>query len=141
MFQIEVIKIEVLRGTEQEVKCWDEVLAFRRDVLSKPWSVSAEEEEKCKRDMEKALRKAKSSKSHKADARTKKGDEVAKVGRGDESRVNRKDGEGEEESSRRHEGKKRRRDKEEGLDPTNKVNHPSMAVRRRVAGKYDALGI
>ncbi|TVY36320.1 Protein stn1, partial [Lachnellula subtilissima] len=29
--QVEIIKVEVLRSTDQEVRCWDEVFAFRRE--------------------------------------------------------------------------------------------------------------
>jgi len=47
--QVEIIKVEVLRSTDQEVKCWNEVLAFRKDILSVPWVVTREQEEKYKR--------------------------------------------------------------------------------------------
>ncbi|TVY85506.1 CST complex subunit STN1, partial [Lachnellula suecica] len=35
--QVEIIKVEVLGGTALEVKCWDEALVFRREVLGVPW--------------------------------------------------------------------------------------------------------
>ncbi|KAH6680303.1 hypothetical protein B0J14DRAFT_262465 [Halenospora varia] len=47
--QVEVIKIEVLRSTDQEVKCWDEVVKFKREVLDVPWVVTPEQEERCRR--------------------------------------------------------------------------------------------
>jgi len=36
---------------------------------------------------------------------------------------------------------KRRKEGYEGLDPKNKINYPSLGVRRAAAGKYDALGL
>lgn len=127
MVQLEIVKAEVVRGTEQEVKCWDEVGAFRKAVLGKPWALAGEEIEKCKVRAVKEGRK--------------------KVKEGQEGRV-------EAEKSAREESRKRKRDKEkekerekdgEGLGRGNKVNYPSLAARKKLAeqskGKYDALGI
>ncbi|KAH8668098.1 hypothetical protein BGZ60DRAFT_528436 [Tricladium varicosporioides] len=47
--RVEVIKIEVLKSTDQEVRCWDEVVKFRREVLDCPWVVTPEMEERCRR--------------------------------------------------------------------------------------------
>ncbi|RDL39612.1 uncharacterized protein BP5553_03952 [Venustampulla echinocandica] len=47
--QVELIKAEVLRTTDQEIRCWNEVLQFRKEVLRVPWAVSEKHEEKCRR--------------------------------------------------------------------------------------------
>ncbi|CAG8956131.1 hypothetical protein HYFRA_00012048 [Hymenoscyphus fraxineus] len=47
--QIEIVKIEILRSTDQEVSFWDYVLAFRQRILSIPWTLTQEEEDKCRR--------------------------------------------------------------------------------------------
>lgn len=132
--QIEIVKAEVMRATQQEVRCWDEVRAFRRDVLSVPWVVEPAEEERLKR---KALRGRQFSDRGKG-----RGKEES-----EESRKRRKEAERRE--RKREESKKRRKGEGQGqgqgLSPGNKVNYPSLAVRRRVAekvkGKLDALGI
>jgi endo-1,3(4)-beta-glucanase len=137
MKQIDVIKIEVLGGTEGEVRCWDEMVAFRRDVLSVPWVVSPEEEEGCRRERERSLRRERKKAKGGSSKR-----EVEEEGHGEGSGSRAKGKEVEnEDRRRRHEAKKRKKEREEGLDPRDNVNYPSMAVRRRVAGKYDALGI
>lgn len=148
MKQVEAIKIDVIGGTEQEVKCWDEVLNFRQEVLGVPWVVSVEDEERCRWEKERSHRRAKVGKSSNA-----RGDKRGKESRKEEARddgiSDREDGNGRkkkregamEDERRRGYEKKRKKEKEEGLDPANKINYPSMAMRRRVAGKYDALGI
>lgn len=60
--QVEVVKVEVLRSTDAEVRCWNEVMDFRRDVLGKPWLISEEEEERCRRARERELRHARKGK-------------------------------------------------------------------------------
>ena len=47
--QVDIIKVEVMRSTEQEVRCWNEVFSFRREVLKVPWVVSREAEDKFRR--------------------------------------------------------------------------------------------
>ncbi|TVY42884.1 hypothetical protein LOCC1_G003974, partial [Lachnellula occidentalis] len=174
--QVEMIKVEVLRSTDQEVRCWDEVLAFRREVLSVPWVVSAEMEEKYKR---RAMRekghekkgkiedgkhqksaensRGKSDMRHKSSATA----QDVQADRRREARTEEQGGKLEKKHKRVHEvsdGLRRERKERErrgrheykakrrlddgngdGLDPANKANYPSLAVRRRVAGKYDAL--
>jgi len=145
MKQVEIIKVEVMRSTEQEVRCWNEVLSFRKDVLRIPWVVSREAEEKCRRRAE----KEQYQRSSRKDGRRRNVDRSRGTGedklqkREAERREN--DDESDDTGRKRkekHEQKKRRHKTErEGLDPENKVNYPSLAVRRRLAGKYDALGI
>jgi hypothetical protein len=64
--QVEIIKVEVLKSTDQEVRCWNEVLEFRKDVLRVPWVVTPEQEEKCRRramkESSRALKKSSSKK-------------------------------------------------------------------------------
>ena len=140
--QIDVIKVEVLQGTELEVKCWEEVTAFRRDVLSKPWAVTAEEEARCLKEHERRLRhmrKGKSANKEKG-AGGQRDVENEKDGEQKGYRAKRKEIESDDEQRGRY-GVKKRKEREEGLDPKDRVNYPSMAMRRRVAGKYGALGI
>jgi endo-1,3(4)-beta-glucanase len=128
--QVEVVKVEVLWSTDQEVKCWNEVMDFRRDVLGKHWVVSRAEEEKCRRARERELR----GKGKKARDKGKDREEKRKEER-DEVRRKRK------EIERREEEAKRRKERNEAMNAQNKVNYPSLAARRAAAGKYDALGI
>ncbi|TVY27633.1 putative J domain-containing protein [Lachnellula hyalina] len=166
--QVEIIKVEVLRSTDQEVSCWDEVLAFRREVLGVPWVVSVEMEEKYKR---RAMREKKHEKKGKTEDGKRQKSSTEKLrgkpdmrqprsaaaqdvraGRRRETRTEEQGGKLENKHKRTVEGaihevsdglrrEKAKRRKEDGLDPANKANYPSLAVRRRVAGKYDALGI
>ena len=121
--QVEVVKVEVLRCTDEEVRCWNEVMDFRRDVLGKVWVVSKEQEEKCRRVRERELRV------------------MGKGKRGRRIRLRRGNiGEGRPRGrGRRSRGRKRtygRRNEREGiLKASNKVNHPSLAARRTTAGK------
>lgn len=128
--QIEVIKIEALRCTDQEVRCWNEVLAFKRDVLSKPWVVSKEEEEKCRRGREKELRRARKGRVGKA-----------VEDRDKEERRKRKEAERREVERNDEDGKRRKAEEEDRLKSKAKVKYPSMAVLKAAKGKYDALGI
>ena len=49
MKQIEVEKIVHLRSTQQEVQFWNKITQLRREVLSKPWKVDAQERRRCRR--------------------------------------------------------------------------------------------
>ena len=46
--QIRLKSIVILGDTNAEVKCWNDVVKFKREVLSSPWVVSPEEEERCR---------------------------------------------------------------------------------------------
>ena len=134
--QIEVIKIEVLGCTDQEVRCWNEVSAFKKDVLSKPWVVSQEEEEKCRREREKELRRARNGAGGKRTGAGNGGGNVDEdKEKGDRERRKKKKAEME----RREEDAKRRKAKEE--ERLKARTYPSMAVLKAAKGKYDALGI
>jgi Telomere regulation protein Stn1 len=125
--QVEVVKVEVLRSTDAEVKCWNEVMDFRRDVLEKVWVVTKEEEEKFRKIRERELRGR--GKGVGKDKEEKRKEER------EEARRKRKEMEREESDA------KRKKERDETLRAKNKVNYPSLAVRRAAAGKYDALGI
>ncbi|KAH8765842.1 hypothetical protein BGZ57DRAFT_767529 [Hyaloscypha finlandica] len=125
--QVEVVKVEVLWSTDQEVKCWNEVMDFRRDVLGKHWVVSRAEEEKCRRARERELR-GKGKRDKGKDREEKRKEERDEVRR-------------KKEIERREEEAKRRKERNEAMNAQNKVNYPSLAARRAAAGKYDALGI
>ena len=139
MMQVEVIKIDIIAGTEGEVKCWGEVLAFRRDVLSKPWVVSEEERRRCEKKAVKFERDKKKDRSGRSKVQERR------KGSDREGKEDKRRGTDTEEDRRcRHELKKRKKGTEKeagGLDPVNKVNYPSMAVRMRLSGKYETLGI
>ena len=47
--QIEVEKIVHLRSTQQEMHFWNKITQLRREVLSKPWKVDAQERRRCRR--------------------------------------------------------------------------------------------
>ncbi|KAL3423758.1 DnaJ domain-containing protein [Phlyctema vagabunda] len=47
--QIDMRSIVLTKGTDEEVRCWNEGLEFRRDVLSQPWVVEPVLEEKMRR--------------------------------------------------------------------------------------------
>ena len=137
--QIEVVKVEVMRCTDQEVRCWDEVMNFRRDVLSKLWVVGKEEEEKCRRGRERELRRAAKERGKGKDWKGKNrmvGEDDSKRNREREDAMKKR-----KELERKEEEAKRRKEKMEVLKAKNKVDYPSLAVRRAAAGKYDALGI
>lgn len=144
--QIEVIKVEVLRCTDQEVRCWNEVMAFKRDVVGRPWVVSAEEEESCRKARERELRHARGRKvtgRGVKDGKRVHGEE-RKVGGGgkvaDEERRKRKRLE-RREVEKRKESANRMKEMEEEKLRTKKSGYPSLAVRKAAAGKYPELGI
>lgn len=141
--QVEVIKVEVLRSTDQEVRCWNEVLAFRQEVLRVPWVVSPKEEDGFRKRAEREKRYKSGSRKH----GKRKVEKDSGVG---EDKRKGKDAEGqrgdESDDGRlkrdKHDQKKRGYGREEeGLKPENMANYPSLAARKRLAGKYDALGI
>lgn len=129
--QVDIIKAEVIRGTEQEVRCWNEVLAFRKDVLRVPWVVSPDAEARFKKRAERGHSYRHSSKKH-ARSTGRENSIESKVGSKYKSRVD-------------TEGLQQKKTKlgsaVDGLKPDNKANYPSFAVRKKLAGKYDALGI
>lgn len=140
--QVDIVKIELMRSTEQEVRCWNEVLAFRKEVLRVPWVVSQEAENRFRRRAEREKQYKHSSKKH----GSSKAEKTAEVSRdkGKDRNVKRQGGNaashdnGEKDTNKRQ---KRKHEIEEGLKPENRANYPSLAVRRQLAGKYDALGI
>jgi hypothetical protein len=136
--QVEIIKAEIMRSTEQEVKCWAEVLAFRQQILDVPWALSQEEVERSRR---KALKDGDRERKKREEKKRGSGEGSNRIYmESTEERRKRKDREHEERKRKRAREKEKEKEKE-GLDPANKVNYPSLAVRRMVKGKYDALGI
>jgi hypothetical protein len=139
--QIRLKVITILGDTNAEVKCWNDVMKFKRDVLSKPWVVTAEEEEKCRLEIDREARwkleeEAKRKKDELRRHLKQRARELREEqGKGKEGEENLRDGD---------EAVKKRKVKDkqsEGVDPANRANYPSKAARRRAAGKYDALGI
>jgi hypothetical protein len=133
VMQVEVIKVEVLGCTDMEVRCWNEIMAFRRDVLGKPWVVEKEEEEKCLRRRERELRHLRK------EGKSKKGREESGLEK-DEVRRKRKELERKEkhdEEAKRQKQKEIQQEEEtnQRFNARNKKNYPSLAVRRAAAGK------
>ena len=149
--QVDVVKIEIVGCTDEEVKHWDEAGAFKRDVLRKQWIVTPEMEEKCRKRRDRELRrKRKGRETEKDEARKRRKEDDHEKGKRkrDEADATKrtleeasKKMEEDERKARQEEKIKRRKERDEGLDPKNKINYPSLAVRRAAAGKYDALGI
>jgi hypothetical protein len=139
--QIRLKIITVLGDTNAEIKCWNDMMRFRRDVLSKPWVLTAEEEEKCRLEVDREARwKLEEEAKRKKDELRRHLKQKAKELREEK----RKSKDGEENLNDGDEVVKKRKVKEEqskGLDPMNRANYPSKAARRRAVGKYDALGI
>lgn len=50
--QIKMERITILRSTEQEVTLWNKISLFREDILSQPWTLSAKELRKCRKQAE-----------------------------------------------------------------------------------------
>lgn len=140
--QVDIIKVEVIRSTEQEVRCWNEVLEFRTNVLRVPWVVSKEAEDKYRRKAEKGKSYKHGSKKHGTSSADKKGEEIkSKLKNKCTQRQTKSDDSSEDREKTGRGSKIRQFDLGEGLKAENKANYPSLAVRRRLAGKYDALGI
>jgi len=136
MNQISIIKAEVIKGTETEVRCWDEVMAWSSGVLREPWEVSEEQEEKCRR---KALRKRK----RESEEDRKKRKEAERLKRKKEKKAPKP--ELEAESSRAQRRKENdgsiQKDGDREKEKEHRAQYPSLAARRLLKGKYDALGI
>jgi len=131
--QIRLKAITLIKDTNDEVKCWNDALAFKKDIISKPWVVSAEEEERCHKEaMIEDQWKRRTVKGKEVEREIRKEDkEAAYV----EKRKKRK-----AEESGATEKQKKRKDEKNGLDPANRANYPSKAARLRAAGKFDTLG-
>jgi hypothetical protein len=159
--QIRLKVITIIGDTNAEVKCWNDVAKFKRDVLSQPWVVSPEDEEKCRLEVDREARwkmeeEAKRKKEELRRHLGEKNRELREKHRqtreaqenlrnNDKSREKHQKAKPEQENTRDiNDGAKKRKVRDrrnEGLDAENRVNYPSKAARRRAAGKYDALGI
>lgn len=158
--QVEVVSAFLVKGTDFEVKFWNEARAFKRDVLSKEWALSPEMTEKLKKKAERRVKKSyqegKKGALKVLDESRTNGDlagedrdaarkllEKQMRARARKEEAKRKRYEEEEESRRQtaqldEQRRKRRRDLEEAR---NRIRYPSLAVRKAAAGKYDLLGI
>ncbi|CZS95611.1 uncharacterized protein RAG0_05215 [Rhynchosporium agropyri] len=140
--QVEVIKIEVLRCTDQEVRCWNEVAAFKKEVLSGPWVVSEEEEERCRKWRERELRHARKGRTGKDGRLVRKGGEINSAADAEGRRRRRRDAEEREMEKKEEDGNRRNVIEQEGIKAQAKAKrYPSMATIKAAKGKYDALGI
>jgi endo-1,3(4)-beta-glucanase len=158
--QVEVVSAFLVKGTDFEVKFWNEARAFKREVLDKEWVLSLETTEKLKKKAERRLKKSyqegrkdalrvldesstnESRANEDRDAARKLLEKQMRARARKEEAKRKKCEEGEE--SRRQaaqldeQRRKRRRDLE---DARNRIRYPSLAVRKAAAGKYDLLGI
>lgn len=151
--QVYVVKIEIVGCTDGEVKQWDEAGAFKRDVLRKQWMVTPEMEEKCRKRRDRELRhkrKGKGKETEKDEDRKRRKEDDHEKGKWKRDEADAAKRTLEEESKKMEEDErkvrqeekiKRRKERDERPDPKNKINYPSLAVKRAAAGKYDALGI
>lgn len=143
--QVEVVKIEVLRCTDAEVKCWDELRTFREETLGRTWVLSSEEEEKCRKIKERELRKARKREVDGARSRTKvQNEKIAAGSKGVERRKveesgKRKVDERKEKLELEEKAKRRKESDQVGLGGKNRSNYPSYAARRAPAGKKDSF--
>lgn len=76
--QIDIVKVEVLRGTDEEVKFWNNALGFRQNVLSAPWVLTKREENKCMREAS-GKRSSRSTSNEKTDGGSEKVRHESKV--------------------------------------------------------------
>jgi len=134
MNQIAIIKAEIIHGTETEVRCWNEVMAWKNGVLTQVWEVSEEQEDQCRR---KALRKRKGEsqegrRRRKEAERLKRNEASKNVQPGVETQSMRRRRESEKDTVKGNVGDK---------DEDGRVQYPSLAARRMLKGKFDALGI
>jgi hypothetical protein len=142
--QVNIIKVEVMRSTEQEVRCWNEILAFRKEVLRVPWVISQEAEDKFRRRAEREKQYKNSFKKYGRSKAEKIGEVSGDKGKDGNVERRRMDGASDNslEKTVKHERKMQKHEREDaGLNQENKANYPSLTVRRQLAGKYDALGI
>jgi Telomere regulation protein Stn1 len=144
--------ITVIRDTNAEVKCWNETVVFRREVLANPWVVTKRQERKCREDEDtEAKVKREEESRRKRMAMRKLGKERETSGKRDGGRDKLKENrsttdgkinKGKEKGNEAEEKARQQKGKGgQGLDPENRVNYPSRAVRIREAGRFDALGL
>ncbi|RKF84001.1 putative ob-fold nucleic acid binding domain-containing protein [Golovinomyces cichoracearum] len=69
--RIEIVKVEVLKCTDLEVKCWNEVREFRKEILDIPWSLTRNEELQCRSFKERQMRKSSKDNEKKRSQRRK----------------------------------------------------------------------
>lgn len=171
MLQLHGIKVDLLQGTDEEVRCWQEVARWMRDILSTPWILSTEEVKKCERLATRGAKPAHENRKEQ-EKRRQRDDRQAR----DPEQTSRRKTQNAQQLDRTVQGHSRKpvmppayakttmsrkgavdqqgalarqtklhgRIHSVGLDPRDKTNLPSRAARgRRVftAGQYDALGI
>ncbi|PBP23329.1 OB-fold nucleic acid binding domain-containing protein [Diplocarpon rosae] len=124
--QIEVVKMDVMRGVDEEVRCWDEVIAFRKGVVGAAWVVDEEMEERLRKVRERELRGGR----RKAGKMERKVGERAGKGEFGERRK-RTDGEKRERIHKREKGRDNEVEMPRGKTKGGSV---SMAAKRTVRG-------
>ncbi|RKF64119.1 putative ob-fold nucleic acid binding domain-containing protein [Erysiphe neolycopersici] len=56
--RIEIVKLDIIRCTDMEVRCWNEVIRFKQDILKKPWVLTQKQERRCRKRANKQLKKS-----------------------------------------------------------------------------------
>lgn len=144
-----LLAIHKVGDTNAEVKAWREMVAFKNEVLSRPWVVSAEDEEECKREEVKRLieereeeRRAIREAAEQKNKQLKR--ELRKKKKELEERfTDEKEKEKREDRQRRKQHELQieiRKDKSITSKPSKELSL-ARAARLRAAGKYDALGL
>ncbi|KAH8811973.1 hypothetical protein F5884DRAFT_297214 [Xylogone sp. PMI_703] len=128
--RIEIKRIQVIRSTDEEVRCWDEVRAFLKDVVGEDWMLSEEEQKKCKRRWEREQRKGLKGRGT-TEKRVKRAAEMETTGRNEQEslRVEMERAEREE----RERERQRQRESELGRDDriTRRHEYTEREMERR----------
>lgn len=118
--QISVVKIELLRCTDAEVKWWEAARVFKQGVLDVPWLLTEREERRCRRAEEMGAKRA--------------GEKVRKAGRGEKGWT--RTG-----TERRRGGLEARDTKNEPALALRRQAIAQTVAMARAEGKYDQLGL
>lgn len=143
--QIRLKEVRVLGDTNEEIKCWKEASNFKKDVLSQPWEVSKEREERCRRRAERGAIKAEKARSEEKQRR--RAEELA--GKQEREPRNKIRQEKLANKTAAHTFRPQVLPREQGetarcrveLDQRNRGNLTATVSRKSLSGNYDALGI
>jgi len=138
--------ITLLAETNEEVKCWNDVMEFKRTVLVQPWVVTGDEEKRCREEQDREMLWRKQEAERKRGKQIRK--QIKEKSQGLQKEIKRhsehKGTHGNEDAhitnglrrvSRRAEGRV-----SDVTDHTTRMSQPSIAARKLLLGEYDALG-
>lgn len=160
-------RLQVLGDTNAEVQCWKETIDFKKDVLSKPWVVTDEEERSCREAMDNEARwkKEEEERAKRKELRRQLKEKKRELEEAYNLQIEKDEGRSGKEKNLGKELKAKKRELEEAYgqevarqpartehkSKKDRINHEnekqkeepfrsSVAVRMRAARKYDALG-